>query len=196
MDSGLPMATLRESHPLGPKPLPLHSLPFPSERETWPPGPQETESKRSALCLRQAVDEDENFTLPGTIKEIMDRWTLQMGFPVLTVDTRSGSVAQKHFLLDPNSTVLRPSEFKWVGCPGPRDVLCTGCREGPVPDKPWCPGGRSVGFLLARARAWRCRALSRRTAAPWARGQPPSFSFFLPYSQLHLDCPCLLADLR
>lgn len=42
----------------------------------------------------------------------MDRWTLQMGFPVVTVDTFSGRVSQKHFLLDPESVVDRPSQFK------------------------------------------------------------------------------------
>lgn len=42
----------------------------------------------------------------------MDRWTLQMGFPVVTVDTRTGVVSQKHFLLDPESVVDRPSQFK------------------------------------------------------------------------------------
>ena len=42
----------------------------------------------------------------------MDRWTLQMGFPVITVDTKTGSISQKHFLLDPESTVTRPSAFK------------------------------------------------------------------------------------
>ncbi|KAL8197337.1 UNVERIFIED_CONTAM: hypothetical protein K2H54_020589 [Gekko kuhli] len=63
--------------------------------------------------LQMAVDED-GFPLPGTIKEIMDRWTLQMGFPVVSVDTQSGNVAQRHFLLDPNSTVQRPSEFNYT----------------------------------------------------------------------------------
>lgn len=41
----------------------------------------------------------------------MNRWTLQMGFPVVTIDTRTGSVSQKHFLLDPDSVVERPSNF-------------------------------------------------------------------------------------
>lgn len=43
----------------------------------------------------------------------MNRWTLQMGFPVVTIDTRTGRVTQKHFLLDPESTVDRPSEFEY-----------------------------------------------------------------------------------
>lgn len=42
----------------------------------------------------------------------MDRWTLQMGFPVVTVDTSTGVISQTHFLLDPDSKVERPSVFK------------------------------------------------------------------------------------
>lgn len=53
-----------------------------------------------------------SIVLPDTVSAIMDRWTLQMGFPVITVDTNTGTISQKHFLLDHNSTVTRPSEFK------------------------------------------------------------------------------------
>lgn len=42
----------------------------------------------------------------------MNRWTLQMGFPVVTIDTTTGRISQKHFLLDPESVVDRPSQFK------------------------------------------------------------------------------------
>lgn len=55
---------------------------------------------------------ENNVQLPANISSIMDRWTLQMGFPVVTVDTRTGSVSQRHFLLDPTSSVDRPSVFK------------------------------------------------------------------------------------
>ncbi|XP_055517309.1 aminopeptidase Ey-like isoform X2 [Leucoraja erinacea] len=55
-----------------------------------------------------------NVTLPNTVHEIMSRWTLQMGFPVVTIDTITGIVKQNHFLLDPNSTVTRPSNFNYV----------------------------------------------------------------------------------
>ncbi|XP_067327470.1 aminopeptidase N [Anolis sagrei] len=64
--------------------------------------------------LQKAVDEDGfNNTLPGSIETIMDRWTLQMGFPVLTVDTVTGQVTQQHFLLG-NSSVQRPSNFSYT----------------------------------------------------------------------------------
>ncbi|XP_061450868.1 aminopeptidase N [Rhineura floridana] len=63
--------------------------------------------------LQMAVDKD-SFQLPSTIKDIMDRWTLQMGFPVLSVDTVTGRVTQKHFLLDPGTPVERPSEFNYT----------------------------------------------------------------------------------
>uniref|UniRef100_F7CVV6 Aminopeptidase n=1 Tax=Ornithorhynchus anatinus TaxID=9258 RepID=F7CVV6_ORNAN len=54
--------------------------------------------------------------LPATVQVIMDRWILQMGFPVLTLNTTTGNVTQKHFLLDPESNVTRPSQFgyRWI----------------------------------------------------------------------------------
>ncbi|NWY04920.1 AMPN Aminopeptidase, partial [Nothoprocta ornata] len=63
--------------------------------------------------LQAAVDKHQ-LLLPTSIGTIMDRWTLQMGFPVVTVDTRDGSVSQRHFLLEPGSTVQRPSPFNYT----------------------------------------------------------------------------------
>ncbi|XP_075288117.1 aminopeptidase N [Opisthocomus hoazin] len=63
--------------------------------------------------LQEAVTRN-NFWLPDTISNIMDRWTLQMGFPVVTVNTLTGAVSQSHFLLDPSSTVERPSDFNYT----------------------------------------------------------------------------------
>ncbi|XP_054025111.1 aminopeptidase N [Dryobates pubescens] len=63
--------------------------------------------------LQQAVDR-QNLDLPGTVSAIMDRWILQMGFPVVTVNTLTGVTTQTHFLLDPNSTVERPSDFNYI----------------------------------------------------------------------------------
>ncbi|NXP68952.1 AMPN Aminopeptidase, partial [Chloropsis cyanopogon] len=63
--------------------------------------------------LQEAVEKN-NVQLPDSISNIMDRWTLQMGFPVVTADTRSGTVSQAHFLLDPTSSVDRPSVFNYT----------------------------------------------------------------------------------
>ncbi|KAF1591604.1 Aminopeptidase Ey, partial [Eudyptes moseleyi] len=63
--------------------------------------------------LQKAVMEN-NVSLPQSISNIMDRWTLQMGFPVVTVNTRMGFIKQNHFLLDPTSVVERPSVFNYT----------------------------------------------------------------------------------
>ncbi|NXR59036.1 AMPN Aminopeptidase, partial [Rhadina sibilatrix] len=63
--------------------------------------------------LQEAVNKS-NVWLPDSISNIMDRWTLQMGFPVVTVDTASGTINQTHFLLDPTSSVDRPSVFNYT----------------------------------------------------------------------------------
>lgn len=64
------------------------------------------------MSLEQAVNQQTAVTLPASVRTIMDRWILQMGFPVITVDTNTGEISQEHFLLDPTSNVTRPSEFK------------------------------------------------------------------------------------
>ncbi|XP_026221646.1 aminopeptidase Ey-like [Anabas testudineus] len=54
--------------------------------------------------------------LPDTVHNIMNTWVLQMGFPVVTIDTTTGVISQKHFLLDPNSEITTPSPFnyEWI----------------------------------------------------------------------------------
>lgn len=64
--------------------------------------------------LQQAVETTPALHIPHTVHNIMNRWTLQMGFPVVTIDTRTGSISQKHFLLDPDSVVERPSQFNYT----------------------------------------------------------------------------------
>ncbi|XP_045680750.1 aminopeptidase N [Phyllostomus hastatus] len=63
--------------------------------------------------LQKAVDNQTNITLPTNVSDIMDRWILQMGFPVITVDTKTGNISQQHFLLDPQSKPTRPSSFQY-----------------------------------------------------------------------------------
>uniref|UniRef100_A0A3P9I692 Aminopeptidase n=1 Tax=Oryzias latipes TaxID=8090 RepID=A0A3P9I692_ORYLA len=64
--------------------------------------------------LQQAVDRTPGLGIPLSVKDIMSRWTLQMGFPVVTIDTRTGNINQTHFLLDPDSIVERPSQFNYI----------------------------------------------------------------------------------
>uniref|UniRef100_A0A671V2U9 Aminopeptidase n=1 Tax=Sparus aurata TaxID=8175 RepID=A0A671V2U9_SPAAU len=52
--------------------------------------------------------------LPDTVHNIMNTWVLQMGFPVVTINTTTGVVSQEHFLLDPDSEVTTPSQFKYA----------------------------------------------------------------------------------
>ncbi|KAL1247303.1 hypothetical protein QQF64_022679 [Cirrhinus molitorella] len=62
--------------------------------------------------LQMAVDKTST-SLPKTVQEIMDRWVLQMGFPVVTINTATGEITQEHFLLDPETKPDRPSEFNY-----------------------------------------------------------------------------------
>ncbi|XP_040270073.1 aminopeptidase N-like [Bufo bufo] len=62
----------------------------------------------------QEVTNDKSVYLPDSIENIMNTWVLQMGFPVVTINTVDGSLIQKHFLLDPTSTVSRASEFNYI----------------------------------------------------------------------------------
>ncbi len=78
--------------------------------------------------LLQAVN-DTNTTLPGSVEDIMNTWVLQMGFPVVTINTSTGVVTQKHFLLDPDSEVTTPSLYKYAQC----------CSVSPL--KQWFRGG-------------------------------------------------------
>ncbi|XP_076148014.1 aminopeptidase N-like [Alosa pseudoharengus] len=63
--------------------------------------------------LQAAVEQTPSVQLPYTIEEIMNRWILQMGFPVVTIDTSTGTISQKHFLTDPESVVDRPSIYNY-----------------------------------------------------------------------------------
>uniref|UniRef100_A0A8C7TNS4 Aminopeptidase n=1 Tax=Oncorhynchus mykiss TaxID=8022 RepID=A0A8C7TNS4_ONCMY len=66
------------------------------------------------IQYKTAVDASD-MELPGTVHDIMNRWVLQMGFPVVTINTATGLITQKHFLLDPDSVgSVPPSDFKYV----------------------------------------------------------------------------------
>ncbi|XP_044048314.1 aminopeptidase N-like isoform X2 [Siniperca chuatsi] len=65
--------------------------------------------------LQMAVDANKT-KLPEPVNNIMNTWVLQMGFPVVTINTSTGVVSQKHFLLDPDSDVTAPSpyNYEWI----------------------------------------------------------------------------------
>uniref|UniRef100_A0A4W5MNQ9 Aminopeptidase n=1 Tax=Hucho hucho TaxID=62062 RepID=A0A4W5MNQ9_9TELE len=49
-----------------------------------------------------------------TVHSIMNRWVLQMGFPVVTINTATGMINQQHFLLDPATAgSVPPSDFSY-----------------------------------------------------------------------------------
>ncbi|XP_040349594.1 aminopeptidase N [Herpailurus yagouaroundi] len=85
--------------------------------------------------LQQVVDKQPTINLPDTVSAIMDRWILQMGFPVITVDTQTGSISQQHFLLDPQSVVTRPSQFNYLWI-----VPISSVRNGSPQAHYWMPG--------------------------------------------------------
>ncbi|XP_059190936.1 aminopeptidase N-like [Centropristis striata] len=64
--------------------------------------------------LQMAVDAS-GTKLPNTVQNIMNTWVLQMGFPVVTIDTTTGTVSQKHFLLDTESNIqASPYNYEWL----------------------------------------------------------------------------------
>nr|XP_057934796.1 aminopeptidase N-like isoform X2 [Doryrhamphus excisus] len=81
--------------------------------------------------LQMAVDEA-GLTLPHSVETIMNRWILQMGFPVVTIDTQTGRISQKHFLLDPDSVVDAPSQFNYEWF-----VPVTWIKTDGVPQQHW-----------------------------------------------------------
>uniref|UniRef100_A0A674CNA3 Aminopeptidase n=1 Tax=Salmo trutta TaxID=8032 RepID=A0A674CNA3_SALTR len=50
--------------------------------------------------LQEAVDEDSSHI---KVAEVMDTWTKQMGYPVITINTTNGAVSQEHFLQNQTS---------------------------------------------------------------------------------------------
>nr|XP_020036768.1 aminopeptidase N isoform X2 [Castor canadensis] len=88
--------------------------------------------------LQQAVN-DSGIVLPCPVRDIMDRWILQMGFPVITVDTDSGRISQEHFLLDSEANVTRPSEFGYLWI-----VPISSVRNGMKQDDYWLEGQQTA----------------------------------------------------
>ncbi|XP_075986861.1 aminopeptidase N-like [Anticarsia gemmatalis] len=97
---------------------------------------------------QELTTESEQFgglTRNASVKEIMDSWTTQTGYPLLTVTrdygAKSLTITQKRFLSQPNARM--GSATWWV----PLSMLCTdGCAG---------EGGRRAWAKLARGPRWR-----------------------------------------
>ncbi|KAK2913418.1 hypothetical protein Q8A67_001817 [Cirrhinus molitorella] len=63
--------------------------------------------------LQEVVDADSSIQLPASINDIMNRWILQMGFPVVTIDTQTGSISQQYFRIHPEAEVNKPSAYNY-----------------------------------------------------------------------------------
>ncbi|XP_069909348.1 aminopeptidase N isoform X1 [Oryctolagus cuniculus] len=95
--------------------------------------------------LQQAVNSQSAIQLPASVRDIMDRWILQMGFPVVTVNTTNGVISQHHFLLDPTSNVTRPSDFNYLWI-----VPVSSMRNGMQQQEFWLEGVEQTQNSLFR----------------------------------------------
>uniref|UniRef100_A0A3P9D8U2 Aminopeptidase n=1 Tax=Maylandia zebra TaxID=106582 RepID=A0A3P9D8U2_9CICH len=66
------------------------------------------------FCIFLLAVKEYNGSLPHSVDRIMSPWVLQMGFPVVTINTAIGKVSQKHFLLDADSNVTVKSPYKYA----------------------------------------------------------------------------------
>uniref|UniRef100_A0A8C8ERN0 Aminopeptidase n=1 Tax=Oncorhynchus tshawytscha TaxID=74940 RepID=A0A8C8ERN0_ONCTS len=62
-------------------------------------------SQNMSLSIKGAVDNDGSHI---KVAEVMATWTMQMGYPVITINTTTGDVSQEHFLL------IQPSDYNYT----------------------------------------------------------------------------------
>ncbi|KAK6318401.1 hypothetical protein J4Q44_G00116920 [Coregonus suidteri] len=99
--------------------------------------PEQISEQFDAISYSKAVDASD-MELPGTVHDIMNRWVLQMGFPVVTINTATGQITQEHFLLDPDSVGnVPPSDFKYNQVNAIRMACSTGLVECQNLTKGW-----------------------------------------------------------
>ncbi|XP_008047122.1 aminopeptidase Q [Carlito syrichta] len=65
--------------------------------------------------LQMAIDDQSTILLPATVKSIMDSWTRQSGFPVITLNVSTGVMKQEPFYLEKfkNQSLLTHNET-WI----------------------------------------------------------------------------------
>ncbi|NWR74892.1 AMPQ Aminopeptidase, partial [Centropus unirufus] len=64
--------------------------------------------------IQMVVDAQDEIQLPASVKQIMDSWTCQNGFPILTVDATTGTVRQEQFLNTKNENNTDSYNNTWI----------------------------------------------------------------------------------
>ncbi|XP_053149048.1 aminopeptidase Q [Hemicordylus capensis] len=63
--------------------------------------------------VQKVVDKQHDVQLPAPVKVIMDTWTCQYGFPVLTVNLSTGNIKQEQFY-DTRNNITKTSNNTWI----------------------------------------------------------------------------------
>ncbi|XP_034288688.1 aminopeptidase Q isoform X1 [Pantherophis guttatus] len=61
--------------------------------------------------IQKVIDEQNDFQLPTSVKIIMDSWTCQKGYPLLTVDFSTGNISQEPFFAEKGE---HNSDSTWI----------------------------------------------------------------------------------
>ncbi|XP_008936826.1 PREDICTED: aminopeptidase Q, partial [Merops nubicus] len=64
--------------------------------------------------VQMAVDAQDEVQLPASVKQIMDSWTHQKGFPVLTLNLTTGTISQEQFLNRKNENRTNSYNNTWI----------------------------------------------------------------------------------
>ncbi|NXX84708.1 AMPQ Aminopeptidase, partial [Urocolius indicus] len=64
--------------------------------------------------IQMVVDAQDEVHLPTSVKQIMDSWTCQNGFPVLTLNLTTGTISQEQFLNKKNETSTDSYNNTWI----------------------------------------------------------------------------------
>uniref|UniRef100_A0A8C4PB57 Laeverin n=1 Tax=Dromaius novaehollandiae TaxID=8790 RepID=A0A8C4PB57_DRONO len=64
--------------------------------------------------IQMVVDAQDEVQLPASVKKIMDSWTCQNGFPVLTLNLSTGTISQEQFLNKKNENSTDSYNNTWI----------------------------------------------------------------------------------
>ncbi|XP_027508320.1 aminopeptidase Q [Corapipo altera] len=64
--------------------------------------------------IQMVIDAQDEVQLPASVKQIMDSWTCQNGFPVLTLNITTGTITQEQFINKKNRRSTDPNNNTWI----------------------------------------------------------------------------------